>query len=246
MNPNQQPQQPEQPLPEYAAPTTQPGQQIPFTPPESVEPAESTFPAAQPVTSAPQENPGQTLGIVSIVMIFVFPLLGIIFGAMSRSKSKAAHMPSGLGTAGLIINIIVTVIGFIVATLFFVFVIAAGSEAIENGTITSSGKIDVSNEVSSAADSPADNAALVAKQAEAYRAKAGDYPKSKRDFATYPESQLPSDMAVFSMLFSNNVVTYLYCGTGSAQVVYLGDSEDDKRITALGTASPTKTCELGA
>ena len=243
MDPNQNPQQPQPYQPDQPP---QPQDQWPQTPQPQTQPQPEQqfqqqpqpFPAAQPVPPASQENPGQILGIVSIVMIFVFPLLGIILGALSRNKSKAAGMPSGLGTAGMIINIVVTVIGLIVGVLFFILVIAAaGSEA------NTSGSFSTSDSSFSAESNVSSEAATVAKYAEAYKTKAGDYPRTTSDFDTYPESQIPDDITVFSMMFTSTAVTYLYCDTGAAQVVYLGDSDEDKRITALGTASSSVACK---
>lgn len=79
-------------------------------------------------------------------------------------------------------------------------------------------------------------------KAEAYYAMTNDYPKSLSDFEKYKESTIPSDVDVNGSMYTNTAVTYVYCGPGAAQVVYLGKTTDDKVITALGTASETEEC----
>jgi hypothetical protein len=256
VDPNQQPGQPQQPeepqqpfQPQPAQPQFQPPQAEPFQPTAPafptapVTPPTQQFPQPQAQQAMVQDNPGQGFGIASIVMIFVFPLLGIIFGAISRSKSKAANMPSGLGTAGLIINIILTVVGIIVGILFFILVIAVGTEAAKSGALNDETGSSSSFGTTDATDPLATNAVEVKKRADAYNALAGDYPKTTSDFAKYSESTIPEDVKVYSsFLLTNSSLTYIYCGAGSAQIVYLGDTQEDKRITALGSASSTEVC----
>ena len=253
MNPNQNQNQP----PETQAPSPQPEPvQLPPQPPEQPQP--QPYQPVPPVYAQQQDNPGQVFGILSIVMIFVFPLLGIVFGALSRSKSKAANMPTGLGTAGLIVNIIITVISTLVVGLFILLAIIGAaastdtatdsdSSVFESTVSTTSTDSSTSGTTTSTSSNP-DLGALakrVKTYAEAYKAKAGDYPKNTDDFADYAESALPADVkskVYSSYLIMSTSLTYIYCGAGSAQVVYLGNSKEDKRITALGTASTTEVC----
>lgn len=105
---NQQPNQPEQPVQQPQQP--QPPQQQP--------------------ANYSGENPGQALGIISIILPFVgFSVVGIILGAISRSKSKQAGMSTSLGTVGLIISIVVTVLAALLTTLWIVIVIVAASNS---------------------------------------------------------------------------------------------------------------------
>lgn len=251
---NQQPAQPsqpsrpdwQQPAPDSASPYQQPAAPAPVAPnPVAPNPAfgQPAGPAPMPVAPS-QENPGKGFGIASIVMIFVFPLLGIVFGFLSRKKSQEAGMPSGLGTAGLIINSIMTVIG-IISFIFFVFVIgAATKEMAKDGSFEASGSSSFgTSSLDDEANSLASDAKEVAERAEAYNAEFGDYPKTTSDFEKSSASSIPSEIQVYSsMLMTNSSLTYIYCGAGAAQIVYLGDSKDDKRITALGTASSTEVC----
>lgn len=231
MNENQQPGQPYQPQPQPV-------------PPQVAPPA--PYPVQQPY-AAPQENPGQMLGIIGIVVSVVLGigLGGIILGVISRNKSKAVNMPTTLGTISLVIGIIQTVIAFIVITFFVIAIIAAANDPDFNNTSSSSSSLSNDSESSSTNDDStlAQNAKRVAKYAEAYYANKGDYPKNVSNFSEYSESTLPSDIKMYSsLLLTNTSLTYIYCGEGSAQIVYLGDTKEDKRITPLGTASSTEVC----
>jgi len=203
---------------------------------------QSPAPVAAPYGPAPAavgENPGQTLGIISIVLdVIGLAFVGMILGIISRSKSKAAGMPTTLGTIGMVLGIIFTVIGF----LYFIFIMIvafAGIQESASSAASSSG----SSSFSTGSSSLDDDVAAVEKRAEAYNALAGDYPKTISDFSKHPESTVPDDISLYSAIYTSNGVTYVYCGTGAAQITYLGDSQDDKRITALGTASSTEACE---
>jgi len=50
-----------------------------------------------PYSSAPAENPavypGKTLGIVALVLAFLFTLLGLILGIVANDQSKAVGVP---------------------------------------------------------------------------------------------------------------------------------------------------------
>ena len=70
--------------------------------------------------SNPGEDPGKTLGIVSLVLAFIIPLPGLIFGFVARSKSKKAGHSNGLALAGIILSIInIVVFIFIFTVLIF-------------------------------------------------------------------------------------------------------------------------------
>ena len=91
-------------------------------------------PASQPQQyQQPIENPGQTLGIIGLVLNFVgITIGGIILGAMSRSKSKAAGMSTTLGTVSLVWGIIVTVLAILGVIGFFIIIAIAAA----NGDMT--------------------------------------------------------------------------------------------------------------
>lgn len=69
--------------------------------------------------SAPQpaagtgEDPGKTLGIVGLVLAFVFSLAGIIVSAIALKKSKEAGFQNTIAKVGLILSIVLFVLGVI-------------------------------------------------------------------------------------------------------------------------------------
>jgi thiol:disulfide interchange protein len=80
----------------------------------------STSQQPNQTSSNPREDPGKTLGIVSLVLAFIIPLLGLIFGFVARSKSKKAGHSNGLALVGIIISILSMIVFiFIFAVLIF-------------------------------------------------------------------------------------------------------------------------------
>ena len=64
-----------------------------------------------PPNAHTMENPGQTLGIVGVVLnFFLIHIAGIILGILSISKSKKASAPTALGWVSLIWGIVGTVV----------------------------------------------------------------------------------------------------------------------------------------
>ncbi|MEI6850778.1 MAG: DUF4190 domain-containing protein [Candidatus Saccharibacteria bacterium] len=61
------------------------------------------------------EDPGKTLGIVGLVLAFLFPLAGIIVCAIARSKSKKSGFNNQLALGGLITSIVFFILSFIVS-----------------------------------------------------------------------------------------------------------------------------------
>lgn len=100
------------------APAAYPPQAPPY-------PGQPNAPYAQPI-----ENPGQTLGIIGLVLNFIgISIGGIILGIMSRNKSKAVNMSTTLGTVSLVWGIIATVFAVIgIILLIILVIIAAASE----------------------------------------------------------------------------------------------------------------------
>lgn len=56
------------------------------------------------------ENPGKTLGIVAVILAFVFSVLGLILGFVAKRQSAAAGFTNGPATAAIVISIIVIVL----------------------------------------------------------------------------------------------------------------------------------------
>ena len=84
---------------------------------QAVAPPPSAANAAGPY----REDPGQTLGIVGLVMNVAGILpAGIVFGVLSRNKSREAGFPTTLGTIAMVWGIV----GTVLATLAVLFWIA--------------------------------------------------------------------------------------------------------------------------
>ncbi|MFW6599001.1 hypothetical protein ACQBAU_00820 [Propionibacteriaceae bacterium Y2011] len=64
------------------------------------------------------EDPGKTLGIVGLILAFVFAPAGIIVSYMGKKKSAEAGFDNGLAKIGFILSIIFTVLGVIVWIIY--------------------------------------------------------------------------------------------------------------------------------
>lgn len=96
--------------------------QQPATPAPDAAPAQATPAPAPAPASMAAVNPGQGLGIGSLVCSLLgISLIGLILGIIGLKKSKAAGMSNGMALAGIIISSIGLVAGF----LWFVLVIFA-------------------------------------------------------------------------------------------------------------------------
>lgn len=102
----------------------------------AAQPAPPSYPPAPPAPaySAPGtatgEDPGKTLGIVALILAFVFQLLGLILGIVARNKSKAAGYKNGIATAAIWLSVVFMVLGLILGIAFIV-----GGAAIFGGVI---------------------------------------------------------------------------------------------------------------
>ena len=63
---------------------------------------------------------GKTLGIVGLILAFVFALVGLIVSLVAKSQSKRAGVPNGPATAGIVLSII-----FLVLQVVFIVVLAS-------------------------------------------------------------------------------------------------------------------------
>jgi preprotein translocase subunit SecG len=73
--------------------------------------------------AAPAAVPGKTLGIVGLVLDFIFPLLGLILSIVAQSQSKAAGVPNTPAKVGVILGIVFIALGII----FSIIGIAVGA-----------------------------------------------------------------------------------------------------------------------
>jgi len=90
---------------------------------QSVGVPQQVVPAAE--YPAQQENPGKTMGIISLVAAFFLPLVGLILGIIGLSQSKKSGMSNGMALAGIILSASFMVIGAIL--LFFLVIAGAGA-----------------------------------------------------------------------------------------------------------------------
>lgn len=94
------------------------------TPPPAAAPAYAA-PPAPAYAGTPTTFPGKTLGIVALVVVFFFSLLGLILGYVARSQSKSAGMPNTPAKVAIILGwvfLALSIIGGIILT----FVAIAG------------------------------------------------------------------------------------------------------------------------
>jgi hypothetical protein len=104
--------------------------QYPTNPPASEPPAYSAAPPAAPAYDPNGYQPagpvpGKTMGIVALVVVFFFSLVGLILGYVARSQSKAAGVDNTPAKVAIILGWIflaLTIIGVII----IVVLIAAG------------------------------------------------------------------------------------------------------------------------
>lgn len=185
----------------------------------------------QQFSPAPQvrvEDPGKTLGIVSIVLdVIGFAPVGLVLGVISKKKSRQAGFDGSLGNVGMIIGIIFTIIG-----VLFVGFLALIS------VVAYSGIQDRSNDASAQA-----NANAVIEKADIYHTYSGSYPRTVSDFSKYPESTLDDSGTdvITSTPSESTQVKYIYCADG-AQVTYFKTSVNKAIILPLGNASSTEAC----
>lgn len=84
----------------------------------------------------PIEDPGKGMGIASLVLgiismvvcnVIVIPVLGIVFGAIGRKKSKEAGFENKMATAGLILSIIGAVVAVVLPIVIVVLYVVFGA-----------------------------------------------------------------------------------------------------------------------
>lgn len=83
-----------------------------------------TEPAAPPPApaAAPGQSDGKTLGIVGLVLAFLFALAGLIVSLIANSQSKRAGVPNTPAKVGIVLSIIflvLQIIGIILSVTVF-------------------------------------------------------------------------------------------------------------------------------
>ena len=91
-------------------------------------------PAPAAPAPAPASDAGKTLGIVGLVLAFVFALAGIIVSAIARSQSKKAGVKNTPATVGLGLSIIFFIIQLIWLVVVIIGFVALASVCAQYGT----------------------------------------------------------------------------------------------------------------
>lgn len=74
---------------------------------------------------APVEDPGKTLGIIGLVLCFVFSLAGLIVSIIAKKKSEAAGFTNNTpAKVGVILGWIFTILG-VIALIFYIIAFVA-------------------------------------------------------------------------------------------------------------------------
>ncbi len=81
-----------------------------------------TTPAPAPAP-APVAD-GKTLGIVGLVLAFVFPLAGLIVSIIAKNQSKAVGVENTPAKIGVILSIIFLILSIIFIIIYFVAIAA--------------------------------------------------------------------------------------------------------------------------
>lgn len=118
------PQNPAGESPDAAVPPAAPQAYAPPAYPGAPE-AAAPYAAAPPAPYGPpagQVVPGKTLGIVALVVVFFFSLVGLILGYVARSQSKKAGASNTPALVAIILGwiflVLSIVIGIIIAVTF--------------------------------------------------------------------------------------------------------------------------------
>lgn len=92
--------------------------------------APAAYPAGYAAPAQPgADYPGKTMGIVGLILAFVFSLAGLIVSIIANNQSKQAGFKNGPAKAGIIISIILMVIGVIVSVIMVIFYAAIFAQA---------------------------------------------------------------------------------------------------------------------
>lgn len=82
-------------------------------------PAQAFVSAGEPTAATPTENPGQGLGIGSLVTALIgLHIVGLILGIVGLKKSKKAGYGNGLALAGIIISGVGMVLFLVYVVIF--------------------------------------------------------------------------------------------------------------------------------
>ena len=106
---------------------------------QTVSPPPTATNPSNPSAGPYREDPGQTFGIIGLILNIMGILPGgIVLGILSRNKSREAGVPTTLGTIAMVWGIIGTVLGilaFLAWLAIMVFVFAASPEINESAPL---------------------------------------------------------------------------------------------------------------
>lgn len=127
------PQQPSAYPPPSAeqAPSAYPQQPYASAPPPAYSAPQQPYAAAPPPAYGPPASgsePGKTLGIIALVAVFFFSLVGLILGYVARSQSKKAGIKNTPATVAIVLGWIFIVLSIIVTIIALAIFIPAAAQ----------------------------------------------------------------------------------------------------------------------
>lgn len=94
----------------------------------------NTQPAAVPAPGG--DYPGRTLGIVGLILVFVFTLAGLICSIIALNQSRSAGYKNTPAFVGVVLSIVFMVLGIIATIVFFAVLVPAFYTACTTGQIS--------------------------------------------------------------------------------------------------------------
>lgn len=94
------------------------------TPPPAYDAAPPAYTGGPGYAAPSGSEPGKTLGIVALVVVFFFSLIGLILGYVARSQSKKAGVTNTPAKVAIILGWIFLVLSIIVGIIIAVVTIA--------------------------------------------------------------------------------------------------------------------------
>ncbi len=199
-------------------------------PPSDQTPAQPPYQPA-PIPSAPTpmgqspEDPGKTLGIVGLVLAFLFSPAGLVLSIIAKSKSKSTGHDNVIALIGIIISIIGMVI-----LLPFVLISFVAFNGVQERSKTTSGKTNANIVTSRAEEFAAENGTYPTSlsQLDLDPSGRGDIIQSKTPLTSAPEESLT---IVFYACDDGNKVGYWDYKDQTVVYVYAGKSSDESNCT---------------
>jgi heme/copper-type cytochrome/quinol oxidase subunit 2 len=81
------------------------------------QPSVEVVSSAQPTASSESQSVGTVAGLVSLILAFVFPIAGIVVGAIALNQAKQGGYRNSLAKAGFILGIVLTVLVVVVVVV---------------------------------------------------------------------------------------------------------------------------------